>query len=168
MQSNKIAVRFRTDRTLKYVYIATLFLLALSGFAQMPIFKRYYIADIPGLGWLDQFYTTHFLHYLGAAVILGLAAHALAGFFLTGRKRFAISASGLARGALLAGIFISGIFLVVKNSLFAPFSPSVIIFMDLFHLGLVMLFFLYALFCLIAKKGWIRDNKSYKDQKSPG
>ena len=36
----------------RYFFLATVFFLTLTGFGQMPIFKRYYIADIPGLGWL--------------------------------------------------------------------------------------------------------------------
>jgi hypothetical protein len=38
-------------RVLRWVYILTLFAMALTGFGQMPIFKRYYISDIPGMGW---------------------------------------------------------------------------------------------------------------------
>ena len=37
----------------RWFYLISVFFLALSGFGQMPIFKRYYIADIPGLGWLN-------------------------------------------------------------------------------------------------------------------
>ena len=36
----------------RYFYLMTVFFLTLTGFGNMPIFKRYYIADIPGLGWL--------------------------------------------------------------------------------------------------------------------
>jgi len=36
-----------------WFYLITVIFLVLSGFGQMPIFKRYYIADIPGLGWLN-------------------------------------------------------------------------------------------------------------------
>ena len=42
------------DRAVRYVYLITVFFLTLSGFGQMPIFKRYYIADIPGFGWLAR------------------------------------------------------------------------------------------------------------------
>jgi len=38
------------SRPLRWIYLTTTFLLVLTGFGQMPIFKRYYIADIPGLG----------------------------------------------------------------------------------------------------------------------
>lgn len=144
------------SRNLKYAYVATIFLLTLSGFAQMPIFKRYYIADIPGLGWLAQFYTTHFLHYLGAAIILGLAGYLAADRLFSRSKAGTLTPSGIARGALLAGILLSGVLMVAKNSLFALFSPSFVIFLNLTHLGLVMIFLCYASFCAITKRKWIR------------
>ena len=39
-------------QSVRWFYLTTVFFLTLTGFGQMPIFKRYYIADIPGLGWL--------------------------------------------------------------------------------------------------------------------
>ena len=53
-------------KALRWAYILTLFVMVLTGFGQMPIFKRYYISDIPGMGWLAKFYVTHYIHYLGA------------------------------------------------------------------------------------------------------
>ncbi|MDJ0667751.1 MAG: hypothetical protein QNJ61_10750, partial [Desulfobacterales bacterium] len=58
---------------MRAIYLTLLVFMGLSGFGQMPIFKRYYIADLPGLGWLAQFYTTHYIHYLGAILLLGIA-----------------------------------------------------------------------------------------------
>ncbi len=156
VQTKTSAMQAGQSRNLKYAYVATLFLLALSGFAQMPIFKRYYIADAPGLGWLAEFYTTHFLHYLGATAILGLAGYFAAARLFSGSKNAALTPSGIARAVLLAGIIASGVLMVVKNSLFSPFSPSFVIFLDLTHLGLVMIFLFFALFCLVTKRRWIR------------
>jgi hypothetical protein len=156
MQAKASVMKPGGSRGVKYAYIATLFLLTLTGFAQMPIFKRYYIADIPGLGWLDQFYTTHFLHYLAAVAILGLAAYLATEHLFSHRKNRSLTASGIARALLLFGILITGVLLVVKNSFTAPFSPATVIFLNLAHLGLVMIFLFYALYCLIAGKTWTR------------
>ncbi|MCF8110005.1 MAG: hypothetical protein K9J85_00805 [Desulfobacteraceae bacterium] len=144
----------RSQRKLNYAYGLILFLLALTGFAQMPIFKRYYIADIPGLGWLAEFYTTHFLHYLGAAAILAIAAYFAAEFFLVTRKYRRLSASGGVRAAILLGIIVSGILLVIRNTFFVPFSPQVVIVLLLAHLGLTMAFLLVLLYCRLAGKPW--------------
>ena len=65
-------VRYRISG---WIFSGVMFFLVLTGFGQMPIFKRYYIADIPGLGWLAQFYVTHYLHYLGGAIILLLTGY---------------------------------------------------------------------------------------------
>jgi hypothetical protein len=36
------------------IYGVTLFFITLSGFAQMPVFERYHISSLPGLGWLAE------------------------------------------------------------------------------------------------------------------
>lgn len=59
----------------RLVYGLILFFITLSGFAQMPIFARYHISDIPGLGWLADFYVTHAVHYIMAALLLALGAY---------------------------------------------------------------------------------------------
>ena len=38
----------------------------------MPLWKRYYIADIPGLGWSGNFYANVNVHYISGAVLIGL------------------------------------------------------------------------------------------------
>lgn len=144
----------RSGRKLKYAYGLVVFLLALTGFAQMPIFKRYYIADIPGLGWLAEFYTTHFLHYLGAAAILAIGAYFAAEFFLVTRRNRRLSVSGGVRAAILSGIIVSGILLLIRNTFFVPFSPQLVIVLLLAHLGLTVAFLLVLLYCRLAKKPW--------------
>ncbi len=154
-----------TDRTysinrggtiLGYVYGLTLFLLALTGFAQMPIFKRYYIADIPGFGWLAEFYTTHFLHYVGASAILAIAAYYAADYFLITRRHRRLSASGTVRAALLSVIIASGVLLAIRNSVFVPFSPAVVTALLLTHMGLTVVFLLSILYFKISGRPWTK------------
>ena len=142
------------NRTVRYVYLITILLLTLSGFGQMPIFKRYYIADIPGLGWLAQFYVTHYIHYLAAILILALTAYMVIDYLILQKKHLRLTASGYVRGAILAGILVSGILLVIRNLAGSRFGPQFIIFLDLTHLGLVMTFLMVAGYCLIFKKQW--------------
>ena len=141
-----------SNRFVRYTYIFTVFILALTGFGQMPIFKRYYIADIPGLGWLAQFYVTHYMHYLAAILFIALSAYVIVDYLMTHRSRIKLSVSGYVRGLILLGILASGIFLVIRNLSGSSFSANFIIFLDLAHLGLVMLFLLSAFYSLIAKK----------------
>ena len=138
----------------RYLYRFLLFLCALTGFGQMPIYKRYYMADIPGFGWLADFYVTRYVHYLGATLLLGLLAYALVDYFLRRRIIGPLSWSALARGALLGVIVLSGLFFVGKNMAGAYYAPGAIIAGNLIHLGAVMGLLVLSLFCLLFKKGW--------------
>jgi putative Mn2+ efflux pump MntP len=121
----------------------------------MPIFKRYYIADIPGLGWLAQFYVTHYIHYLAAILILALAAYMIIDYLVLQKKQIRLTASGYLRGAILAGIFVSGLLLVIRNLAGSRFAPELIILLDLTHLGLVIAFLMVAGYCLVRKRRWV-------------
>ena len=145
------------SRPLRWLYLTTTFFLVLTGFGQMPIFKRYYIADIPGLGWLAEFFVTHYIHYLGAIVLLALVTYIMADYFILKRNARRMTATGYIRVALLTGILVSGGLLVIRNLTGTNFSPEFIIFLDVTHLGLVMLFLLASLYCLIRKKHWTTE-----------
>lgn len=142
------------DRSFQYGYAALILLLALSGFGQMPIFKRYYIADIPGLGWLAKFYVTHYLHYLGAVLLIAAAAYVLADYLLSRRKTLQLTPTGLVRSILLGFILLTGAFLVLRNLPGFWFPPGMIIVMDLSHLIGVMLFLMVTLYGFLFKKSW--------------
>ena len=120
---------------MRYLYLVTIFFLVLTGFGQMPVFKRYYIADIPGLGWLGQFFVTHYMHYLFAILLLGITAFII-------------------RGAVLFGLVITGVLLVIRNLAVSNFPPDLIIFLDISHLTLVMVLLMAGLYCIIFKKKW--------------
>lgn len=138
----------------RWTYLTTTFFLVLTGFGQMPIFKRYYIADIPGLGWLAEFFVTHYIHYLGAIVFLALAAYMITDHLIMKRNSRRMTASGYVRIAVLTGILVSGALLVIRNLTGTNLAPGFIIFLDISHLGLVMVFLFVSLYCLILKKHW--------------
>jgi len=142
------------SRPLRWIYLTTTFFLVLSGFGQMPIFKRYYIADIPGLGWLAEFFVTHYIHYLGAIVLLALIAYLAADYLVLKRNSRRLTASGYIRLVLLTGILISGGLLVIRNLTGTHFSFEFIIFLDITHLGLVVALLIVSLYFLIRKKHW--------------
>ena len=152
MKENHIKSNKKT--IMRYLYLITIFFLTLTGFGQMPVFKRYYIADIPGLGWLGQFFVTHYMHYLFAILLLGITAFIITGYFLTNRKKIKITPSGYIRGTVLFGLLLTGILLVVRNLAGLNLSSGLIIFLDLSHLGLVMIFLMAGLYCTIFKKKW--------------
>jgi len=161
MKSSRYELSAGTKR-LKWFYILLFTVLAFTGFGQMPIFKRYYVSDVPGLGWSADFFVTHYIHYLGATVLLCLLAYFIVDYFLSGRRKFSLTASAYVRIALLGGIVITGIFRVLKNLPDVVFSPGFTLFIDISHLGFMMVYLLTALFFLIIKSGWIRQKTDIK------
>jgi len=143
----------------RYLYLVTVFFITLSGFGQMPIFKRYYIADIPGLGWLAMFYVTHYVHYICAALLIGFSAYIMTGYITAGRKNSKLTVTGYLRGVLIIGLIATGILLVIRNFEGYIFSHNLIIFLDLSHLALVMLFLMSSLYCLVFRKNWTRSTE---------
>lgn len=146
------------NKNVYYLYLLTILFITLSGFGQMPIFKRYYIADIPGLGWLAKFYITHYIHYICAALIIGITSYATADYLLLARKKLKLTFTGYLRVVLVTGLITTGIFLVIRNLEGYIFPHNFIIFLDLSHLTLVMLFLFTSLYCLLFKKKWTRDS----------
>jgi hypothetical protein len=147
----------RTDalsRWIRILYTLTLFFMALTGFGQMPIYNRYYMSDIPGLGWLADFFVTRTIHYIGAVILLGVVFYVAFDFILSKRRRLKLTANGRMRALLLSAIIVSGALIVVKNFPYVHLSDGLIIGLDLFHLGAVMAFLVTSLVCRIAKKKW--------------
>ena len=155
MKQNSTNTPTVKDNAFRWIYGMTMFFLALSGFGQMPIYKRYYLADIPGLKWVADFYVTHYLHYLAAIIFLGLISYQVADYFLAFRKTHFITLSGYIRGAWIAGIVFTGACLVINNFIGAWFFPGFIIFLDLAHIGFMMLLFVTAVYCKMSKKNWV-------------
>lgn len=141
----------------RYLYLLSILFLTLTGFGQMPIFKRYYIADIPGFGWLARFFVTHYMHYLFAILLLAVISYILTDYYLMKRKILKITLSGYIRGTFVSGLVITGALLVIRNFPDQLFSPGFIIMLDVLHLGLVMGLLGMGLFCIVTKKGWTKS-----------
>ncbi len=157
MKSTPVGHIFAEQKVIKPIYLFLLFLMGLTGFAQMPIFKRYYIADVPGLGWLAQFYVTHALHYIGAILLLLLIAYSAVFYFGILRKRFGLTIAAYVNIALLGAIVVTGIFRVLKNLPGVLFSPEFTMFIDISHLGFMMALFVFGIFMITTKRKWLRQ-----------
>jgi hypothetical protein len=147
-------------KSLHRFYMLLFVVMAITGLAQMPIFKRYYLADVPGLGWLAQFYVTHTIHYLGATALLALLCYFLADFFLNGKRGFRLTASARVRIVILGGIVMTGVFRVLKNLPDVAFSPAVTLFIDIAHLGFMMVYLFTALVCVMLGSCWLMKKAS--------
>ena len=146
----------RQNRPMRFMYVLTVFFMALTGFGQMPIYKRYYLSDIPGFGWLANFWTTRYVHYAGAALLLAIVAYVLVEHVILTRSQRKITLNGYLRGMILVGIVLTGVLFVIKNFAVFVFSPEFIIALNLSHLGFVMIFLIVNLYCLIFKKQWTK------------
>lgn len=130
----------------------TVLLLALTGFGQMPIYNRYWVTSLPGLGWTGDFYLTHTLHYIFAAVFMGLLTYAVIQYAGRWRRRLKVSFSGKLRAALYLGVVVTGIVRVLKNLPQMFFDPTTVMLTDILHLASVMLLGAAALVALV--RGW--------------
>jgi hypothetical protein len=136
------------------IYLVLMLILVFSGFGQMPIFKRYYIADIPGLAWSADFYITLIVHYVSAILLLALFGYVVIDYFLLGRRSVALTKTAYLRIVLIGCLTITGILGVVNNLNDIAFSKGFTMFVDLSHMGLTVIFLLTALVLLILKKRW--------------
>ena len=150
---------YSNTKFFRRLYAFLLLVMAFTGFGQMPIFKRYYVSEIPGMGWAADFYLTHTLHYLGAIVLFALFAYVITDFLLKGKNHARLTAPAYVRLALLGGLVVTGIFRVFKNLPDVSFSPGFTLFIDLAHLGFVMLFGMAALLFLIFKLPWVEPRR---------
>lgn len=130
--------------------------LALSGVGHMPIFKRYYIADIPGLGWLAEFHITLTIHYLTAALLLALAAWVVTTRYLSA-PRAPLTGTGRVKTGLYVAVIASGGLLVVKNLKGVILPATAITVTDLIHLTGALLLGLAALTSRLTGWRWVKN-----------
>lgn len=146
-------------KVIKPLYLFLLFMMGLTGFSQMPIFKRYYIADIPGLGWTGEYYVTHYLHYLGAIALLALFAYGIVVYFGLLRRSHMLSNAAHVRIWLLSAIAVTGIFRTLKNLPDVVFSPDFTLFNDISHLVFMLLLMGFGIVFRITGSGWLVPRK---------
>lgn len=80
--------------------------LLFTGLGCLPLYKRYYISEIPGLGWTADFYNVTLVHYVASivflsAVIFHIVYHGLRKDFALLPKRGDISQSIKVLGAMI-------------------------------------------------------------------
>lgn len=135
----------------RWLYFVAVGVAIFSGFGQMPIYKRYYINSIPGLGWSENYVTLSQVHYLAAALLVGIIAWRLTlaarrGASFTWGPRTAVG------WILLALVGISGGFKMLRNA--AVFiDPFYLMMLDFIHLGSAMTFAILGIYSLIARRG---------------
>lgn len=69
---HNLAIRFT-----HWVTAISIFILLFTGIGQMPVYKRYNVEDIPGLGWSSDFLVTVQLHYIAAIILVFISVYYL-------------------------------------------------------------------------------------------
>lgn len=129
----------------KWPAAAAIAVLAVSGLGQMPIFKRYYVADLLGLAWTADYYLLHTLHYLAAVVLLLLVTSRLPAWLAWWRGKSRPAWLRLGQPLIFLGLVATGLARTAKNLPEVSLSPDLVLAIDLGHLLLAMLFGLFAL-----------------------
>ena len=146
-------------RWMKYCCCFLVAGLAVTGFAQMPIFKRYYIADLPGLGWLAQFYVTHTLHYIAAVFLLAFACYIGLVYLLALRGESCLTWPARISITLLTAAIATGAFRVLKNLPDVVFSPGFTMFIDISHLVFAMALLGFGAGAMAARQPWLAKRR---------
>jgi hypothetical protein len=139
----------------KWIYGMILAAMTFTGFGQMPMYKRYYISAIPGMGWSADYYVTLAIHYLGAALLLAFLGYVIGEYAVKGKKVFRITPSGYLRMAFLIGLVLTGVFRVLKNLPEFDFSAGFTMLVDLSHMGFMMVYGALALVSWRRKARWV-------------
>jgi len=146
-----------TGKGLRWLYGAAAVIVLFTGFGNMPLWGRYYIADIPGLGWSGNFYINLQVHLFAGAVLLGLALYFLIVYVYSKRDEFRISLSGKIRVALLLLALLSGLIMAARNLSEVRFTYEFQVGMTFFHMGAALTFMIASIACLIARCKWATD-----------
>lgn len=135
-------------RAPRWLYGLATGLAVFTGMAQLPVMKRYYIADLPGLAFSANFYVTSNLHYLAAALLLALLAWRL-GLRLRGEDLwFSWGPRGAWGWTLLAVLAATGALKAARNAgVYLP--PAWLLAADFTHLFTAMAFMFTGLGSLI-------------------
>ncbi|MCA1906687.1 MAG: hypothetical protein LDL11_08895 [Desulfarculus sp.] len=138
-------------RVARWLYGIAIGLAIFTGMAQMPIMKRYYIADIPGLAWTADYYTTSDLHYLAAALLLALLAWRLGLAARAGQLSWSWGPRRAWGWTLLGLLAITGAAKVARNA-GVFITPTMMVVLDLAHLGAAMAFMFTGLGVLLRRQ----------------
>lgn len=66
----KILRQTLSNRVVHWVTALSIFSLIISGFGQMPMYKRYNITKLPFSTWLGEYSITLVMHYIGAIILI--------------------------------------------------------------------------------------------------
>lgn len=66
----KVERHSTVSRIIHWSIAVSTLVLIISGMGQMPLYERYMVTEIPGLGWMGSYEILLMMHYIGAAVLM--------------------------------------------------------------------------------------------------
>ena len=144
-------------RSFAIIYSATAVILVLAALAQMPLAKRYYLADIPGLAWTGNFLTSYHVFYIAAVLMTVLISYRAADFLLQKDRDMQLSTAGIIKAASLAGLLISGFMKIAMNASDVYFSQEYLVFINFTYIIFTMLFMLSTLVFIGSPYKWVKS-----------
>ena len=146
-----------TDNVLKRLYPIVLTIALFSGFGNMPIYKRYYISSIPGLGWSGNFYINLNLHYISGFILLGLALYFSLVYLKTSTLKRRLTATGVLRTIFLGLSLLTGILLAIRNLADINFGFNAQIVVVFIHLLIAIFLMVLSIGCGLVRSPWGRE-----------
>jgi hypothetical protein len=126
-----------------------------TGFGNMPLWGRYYVADVPGLGWSGDFFINVNVHILAGSLLLAISSYAAANSLVMRRSpSCGLTRSGGIRVFLLALALTTGIIMVIKNLPGIHFPMAMLMIFNFSHMAAAVLFMVAALVALIFRQPW--------------
>lgn len=139
---------------LKWLYglisIAAIF----TGFGNMPLYGRYYVADVPYLQWTGDFIANVKVHTVAGASLLTLALYFLIVYLLMRSRGVQLTRTGFVQFLFLWLVLLSGVVMAIKNLPEVVFDLPVLMTMNFLHMGSAILFVLVSLLGLIYRGQW--------------
>lgn len=74
-KTGKILRQTLSNRVVHWITALSIFSLIISGFGQMPMYKRYNITKLPFSTWLGEYSITLVMHYIGAIILIFIVTY---------------------------------------------------------------------------------------------
>ena len=148
--------RINNNALLKRIYPFVIAIALFTGFGNMPLYKRYFISDLPGMGWSSNFYINLYIHYLAGALLLGIAVYLGLIHLKIHLAERRLTLTGKIRSGALGLTLLSGILLAIRNLSNVNFGMGPQITVVFLHLGMAMLVLGLSICCGIMKNPWTR------------
>ncbi len=147
----------RSNLLLKGVYGLAAAVALFTGFGNMPLWKRYYVADIPGMAWSGDFFINVNVHIVAGSLLLAIGIYAVClRWLVRGQDHGRLTLSGKVRGLLLALTLVTGGLMVIKNLPGVNFPLATLIVFNFSHMAAALLFMLASLAALMLRRPWRR------------